>query len=172
MRRSILTYGIISGLIIIVSIMISVITGHGHVWLGYLIMVVAFSSIFVAIKQYRNETQGGVIRFSTASLLGLGISLVAGIVYVGIWEVYLAVTDYQPMDDYANSIIESKRLAGASDKELLQATADARQLKEQYANPFFRLPMTFLEVFPVGVLVSLASAAILSNQRKNRSQNG
>jgi hypothetical protein len=27
--------------------------------------------------------------------------------------------------------------------------------KVQYANPLFRLPMTFIEIFPVGVLVSL-----------------
>ncbi len=37
--------------------------------------------------------------------------------------------------------------------------------KAQYANPLFRLPMTFIEIFPVGVLVSLISAAILRNPR-------
>jgi hypothetical protein len=37
--------------------------------------------------------------------------------------------------------------------------------KRQYANPLFRLPMTFAEIFPVGVLVSLVSAAILRNPR-------
>lgn len=37
--------------------------------------------------------------------------------------------------------------------------------KVQYANPLFRLPMVFAEIFPVGVLVSLISAALLRNRR-------
>ncbi|MBA8886352.1 hypothetical protein FHW12_000543 [Dokdonella fugitiva] len=37
--------------------------------------------------------------------------------------------------------------------------------KADYANPFYRLPMTFAEIFPVGVLVSLVSAALLRNPR-------
>jgi hypothetical protein len=37
--------------------------------------------------------------------------------------------------------------------------------KVQYANPMYRLPMTFVEIFPVGVLVSLVSAGLLRNSR-------
>ena len=37
--------------------------------------------------------------------------------------------------------------------------------KIQYADPLFRLPMTFVEIFPVGVLVSLISAGLLRNRR-------
>jgi hypothetical protein len=35
------------------------------------------------------------------------------------------------------------------------------EFKVMYANPWFRLPMVFSEIFPVGVLVSLVSAAML-----------
>jgi hypothetical protein len=45
----------------------------------------------------------------------------------------------------------------------MRAEMDA--FRVQYANPLFRLPMTFAEIFPVGVLVSLISAAILRNPR-------
>jgi hypothetical protein len=34
-----------------------------------------------------------------------------------------------------------------------------------YANPVFRLPITFVEMFPIGVLISLISAAVLRNSR-------
>jgi hypothetical protein len=37
--------------------------------------------------------------------------------------------------------------------------------KLQCANPLLRLPMTFAEIFPVGMLVSLISATILRNPR-------
>jgi hypothetical protein len=34
-----------------------------------------------------------------------------------------------------------------------------------YANPLFRIPMVFLEIFPVGFIVALISAALLRNPR-------
>lgn len=37
--------------------------------------------------------------------------------------------------------------------------------RRQYANPLFRMPVAFVEIFPVGVLVSLISAALLRNSR-------
>ena len=37
--------------------------------------------------------------------------------------------------------------------------------KTMYANPLLRLPMTFVEIFPVGVLVSLVTAGLLRNSR-------
>ncbi len=164
-KRSILTYGIIAGLVIIVTNTISLEIGHGHAWLGFLVMFIAFSTIFVAIKQYRDETLGGVISFGTSLLMGLGISVIASVVYVAIWELYLAATDYQFIEDYASSIIEAKKLGGASEAELVQVAAAADQFRAQYSNPVSRLPTTFLEVFPVGLLVSLGSASILRNHR-------
>ena len=48
---------------------------------------------------------------------------------------------------------------------LAKFTAEMEQFKVQYANPLYRWPMTFIEIFPVGVLVSLISAALLRNRR-------
>ena len=39
------------------------------------------------------------------------------------------------------------------------------KFKQQYANPLFRVPATFLEIFPVGLLISLISAAVLRNSK-------
>lgn len=36
-------------------------------------------------------------------------------------------------------------------------------MRNQYANPLFRFPMTFGEIFPVGLLITLISAAVLRN---------
>lgn len=36
-------------------------------------------------------------------------------------------------------------------------------MKERYANPLFRMAMTASEILPVGVVISLISAAILRN---------
>ena len=161
MKKLILIYGAITGLVIIVITSLSIELDIGHAWLGFLVMFIAFSSIFVAVKQYRDDTLGGVIRFGTAFLMGLGITVVASLVYVFVWELYLALTDYAFIDAYIASIIEGRQAAGASQAELAAVIADTDALRQQYSNPLLRLPMTFVEVFPVGVLISLISAVIL-----------
>jgi len=165
MKRSIFTYGSIAGLIIIMTNTISLEIGLGHAWLGFLVMFIAFSTIFVAIKQYRDEKLGGVISFGAALLVGLGISAVAGVIYVAIWELYLAVTDYGFIEAYASSIMDARKVGDSSEAELAEVASQAAQFTAQYSNPLFRLPMTFLEIFPVGLLVSLGSAAVLRNHR-------
>ena len=163
MKQLILIYGTIVGFVIIVTMTIGIELGHSQEWLGYLIMFIAFSTIFVAVKRYRDETLGGVIGFTPALLVGLGISAVAGVVYVAIWELYLAATDYGFIEAYAKAMVEARELAGASEAELAEVRSDVERFRAQYANPLFRLPMTFLEIFPPGLLVSLGSAAVLRN---------
>lgn len=165
MTRSILTYGIIAGLVIIVTITISVEIGRGGVWLGYLVMLIAFSTIFVAIKQYREDALGGVISFRSAFLVGIGITIVASLVYVAVWELYLALTDYKFVDDYVALMTDAQRLRGASEVEVAAAGLKAQEFRAQYSNPVSRIPITFLEIFPVGLFVSLFAAAVLKNHR-------
>src|SRR3546814_7612547 len=57
------------------------------------------------------------------------------------------------------------RADGADAAALAELRAQMESFKTLYANPMFRLPMTFVEIFPVGVLVSLVSAAVLRNPR-------
>lgn len=171
MQRIILVYGAIAGLVIIGSIILTMMftdgvhTSSASMWLGYLVMLIALSSIFVAIKRYRDRQLGGVIRFGTATLLGLGIALVAGVVYVAVWEVYLVMTDYAFINTYVEGIIAARQAEGMSGAELDALVANMETLRRQYANPWFRLPMTFVEIFPVGLLVTLVSAAILRNSK-------
>jgi hypothetical protein len=172
MPRTILVYGAIAGLVIITCMIIGIVlAGGGHggglssMLVGYLIMLVAFSAIFIAIKRHRDRQLGGVIKFPTALALGLGITLVASLVYVAVWEVYLYSTDYAFIGDYAAAIIAKQGASGASAAQLAATLAEMDRLKAQYANPLFRLPMTFVEVFPVGLLVTLVSAALLRNSK-------
>jgi len=171
MKKIMLTYGVLSGVVIIVSMILSLrlagesTTMKGLEWLGYLIMVVALSMIFVGIKRYRDQELGGVIKFGTAFRLGLGISLVAGVIYVVAWEANLLMTDYAFIDDYARLVLADKEAAGVTGAEMEAAVTEMEQLKVRYANPLFRLPMTFLEIFPAGLLITLIAAAVLRNSR-------
>jgi hypothetical protein len=97
--------------------------------------------------------------------MGLGISVVAGILYVAAWEVSQALTGGDFITAYADGMIAEKRAAGASAAEIARLSAEMQAFAVQYANPLFRLPMTFAEIFPVGILVSLITAALLRNPR-------
>ena len=168
MTRIILTYGLISGVVTILGIMATLAAADGaphSPWLGYLIMLVALSAILVGVKQYRDQHLGGVIRFWNALLLGLGIALVASAAYVTVWEIYLALTDYAFMDHYTAAMLEAKRAAGVRGAAYARAVAEMETLQRQYANPLFRIPVTFVEIFPVGLLVALVSAALLRNPK-------
>jgi hypothetical protein len=170
MLKRILVYGLIAGLIVGVPLSIITISAgngtprHGML-IGYTIMLVALSTIFVAIKRYRDAELGGVIRFWPAFGLGLGISFVAGLCYVLAWETAQAVTHADFATAYSNAMIAQQKAAGVSGAKLAEFTAQMAHFKVQYANPLFRLPMTFIEIFPVGVLVSLVAAALLRNPR-------
>jgi hypothetical protein len=169
MSRTILTYGLISGAVIIVGIIITILIGgdapHSNVWLGYLIMLVGLSSILLAIKQHRDKVLGGVIKFWPAFLIGLGVAVVAALAYVLIWEVYLALTHYSFMEQYVAATLAQKKAAGLSGEAYAKLAAEMEAMKRDYANPLYRLPMTFAEIFPVGLLVALVSAALLRNPR-------
>jgi hypothetical protein len=85
--------------------------------------------------------------------------------YVVGWEISMAYSEFDFAQYWANYLVEGARAKGATAAELARAEADAQRFLVQYADPLWRIPMTFIEIFPVGVLVSLISAAILRNSR-------
>jgi hypothetical protein len=167
MLRKILSFGTAAGLIAGVLLSVVVINTSSHTsnsWgmvVGYLIMLIALSLIFVAIKRRRDIDLGGVIHFWPAFGLGVAISLVAGIFYVASWEFAMAYTQMDFASDYSKSLIAQQKAQGVNGEELRKFIAQMDEFKMQYANPLFRLPMTFAEIFPVGLIVSLISAGLL-----------
>lgn len=171
MLKKILPYGTLAGLTVGLPQFGMALNMDGYqpseygVLLGYTIMLIALSLVFVAIKRHRDLEQGGVIRFWPAFGLGLGISLVASLFYILAWEAALAVTHMDFAGDYAKILIDEQKAKGVSGEALAQFTAQMEQFKLDYARPLYRMPLTLIEIFPVGVLVSLVSAGLLRNSR-------
>jgi hypothetical protein len=170
MPRIVLTYGAAAGVVVAVVMCLMVANsnpgsaGTSH-FVGYLVMLLALSLVFVGVKRLRDRELGGAIRFLPAFLAGLGISAVASVIYVIGWEITLAVTDFAFIDAYGNAAVEAARARGATAAEIQAVVAKTDDFRRQYANPLFRMPITFIEIFPVGCLVSLISAALLRNSR-------
>jgi hypothetical protein len=173
MTGLILRYGSIAGLIVAIPMVWRMSTmDHsqgteplGGMLVTYLVMLLALTAVFLGVKSYRDKVMGGAIRFLPAFGVGLAISVVACVFYVVAWEISLAYSDFDSLKYFTDYFVESARAKGASAEELAKAAAEAKVFDGKYANPFFRMPLTFVEMFPVGLLVSLISAAILRNSR-------
>jgi uncharacterized protein DUF4199 len=167
MTPVILRYGIIAGLIVSIPWLVYMLTlpADGHMnhsmLLGYTLMILAFSMVFVGIRQYRDRALGGVIKFGKALLLGLGISAVASLIYVIGWEICMAFSKYNFIEAYSKFILDDARAHGAGPAEMEQAAKQAADFASMYRNPLYRMAFTFIEIFPVGILVSLISAGLL-----------
>ena len=164
MFRTIVIYGLIAGFIVGVPMSVMTLSMssqtmmHYGMLIGYLTMLIGLSAVFLAIKRRRDIDLGGVIGFWPALGLGLGISFVAGMIYVVCWDASCAIAHVDFAGSYARAMVAQQEAKGVSGAALAQ-------FKVQYANPFYRWPMTFAEMFPVGVIVSLVSAALLRNRR-------
>ena len=96
MKKTVLTYGPIAGVIIVLlmALFIGLMSKEqdfqmGEI-LGYASMIVALSTIFVGIRKYRDDELGGMITFGKAFQVGLLITLVASAIYVAAWMFYSA----------------------------------------------------------------------------------
>ena len=171
MLRKILFFGAVGGVIVGAPMLALTALGGGEALyqggeiLGFATMLIAFSTVFIAIKRQRDVDGGGVIRFWPAVGLGLGISLVASLFYVVSWELTQMIGNADFWTVYAEGTIGKLKADGASPEKIATVTAEMARWAELYKNPLIRIPITFSEVLPIGVLVTGVSAALLRNSR-------
>jgi hypothetical protein len=170
MIRIVALYGSLSGLIVAIPMLWQWLrlTGQdqhppGGMLFGYTVMIIALTAVFLGVKRYRDQVLGGAIRFVPAFGVGLAISAVAGLFYVVSWEIVMAYGEFDFAAWYSAELMQQARAQGA--EAVQKAMADVESFKRLYSNPLTRMAFTFIEIFPVGVLISAISAAILRNSR-------
>ncbi|MCE7060084.1 DUF4199 domain-containing protein [Dyadobacter sp. CY343] len=129
-------------------------------------MIRAFSLIFVGVKNYRDKYNGGYVTFRKAFKLGLYITLVASTVYLLVWliDYHFFVPEF--MDRYADFTLRETQKEGATAAELQQKVAEMNEYKEMYKNPLIIVLMTYAEILPVGLVISLICAFILKKREQ------
>jgi len=166
MKKIVLVYGLIAGAIVGVMLLITMplyekgsLNFENGELIGYTTMVVALSLIFFGIKSYRDNHRSGAITYWKGLQVGLLITLVGSLVYATVWEFM-----YQNMStDYIEKMYahyaESQKASGATPEEL----AELKSQFEVYDQNFLlRFCITaFMEMFPVGFIISLVSAGLL-----------
>jgi hypothetical protein len=172
MKKIILTCGLIGGLISVSWYIFSVqvfkldMSMNERLFFGYASMVLAFSLIFVGVKNFRDNYNGGVISFGTAIQVALLITAVASTIYVVVWliDYYFFIPDF--MGEYAASKLAALKASHASQARIDKEMAELTRYAQMYRNPFFNALMTYAEIVPVGLVVSLIAALILKNKPK------
>jgi small-conductance mechanosensitive channel len=175
MKKTILTFGLISGAIMAAMMFATLPFMHkigfdkGAI-VGYTSMVLSFLLVFFGIRSYRENIAGGTITFGRAFAIGILITLISCICYVVAWEIiyFKFMPDFA--DKYASYVIEKAKAAGASQQVINAQVQQMKGLKAMLDNPFINAALTFTEPFPVGLIITLVSALIL--RRKNKPQSG
>ncbi|MBU7578281.1 MAG: DUF4199 domain-containing protein [Flavihumibacter sp.] len=167
MKKIVLVFGIIIGLVFCANIGFMVYWMYhnpdlkGSDIVGYAVMVVVFSLIYIGVRNYRNKELDGFISFGKAFKTGALIALLGSAIYVAAWlfSYYLFVPDF--MDVYSDYVLKN-----CTPEDLPAKTKEMADFKELYKNPLFVILITFSEVLPIGLVVALVSALILKRKRK------
>lgn len=173
MKKNIITYGLISGLVVCVPMMIMINTlsackgnldSNTSMLIGYASMLIAFSLVFVGIRNYRDKFNGGVISFGKAFTIGILMVLIASTMYVAAWLIdnYFFIPDFA--ENYSKHMIDKVKASGASPAEIAKKTQEMADFVRMYSNPFFKILMTYAEILPVGIVVTLISSFILKRK--------
>jgi Protein of unknown function (DUF4199) len=166
MKKTVLTFGLIAGVIISVLMVGSVLladkiaSGHSLV-LGYANMVASFLLIYFGVRSYRDNTLDGQISFGRAFACGILITLITCVFYVAVWEV--VYFNFMPhfMDSYFAAQIHKIQSSGLDPATTAAQVAAIQHSQQLYQNPFVNMAYTFMEPLPVGLIITLISAAIL-----------
>jgi hypothetical protein len=172
MKRIVFTFGIIAGIIVSAMMFLTMSEQFMEMsyaeLIGYSTMIIAFATIFFAVRAYRERYLGGTIKIGKAFLIGLYITLIASTMYVASWMIISNTYGQNYMEQYYENAIEEIRSSDLSETEMDQQIQSIEDFRELYKNPFIKIGMTYMEILPIGLLISLLSAAIL---RKRKDQN-
>jgi len=142
MQRIVLRFGFASGVILaLVSSVSLTLCMRGNLdfasseIVGYTAMVLSFLMVFFGIRSYRDNVVS--------------------------WEI--AYFNFFPhfLDQYTAHVLLKMRSTGASEAAILEQAAKLAEMAKHYGNPLYNSAITFMEIFPVGLIVTLISAAIL-----------
>jgi hypothetical protein len=166
MKKIILVFGLISG-----AISALMMAGTMRVadqigfdkgeYLGYTVIVLSLLMVYFGIRSYRDNVGGGQVTFGRAFTVGLGITVISCICYVIAGEIlyFYFMPDF--MDKYGAYLIQKVQASGASAAAIAAEVQKVEKYKEMYNNPLINVAMTFMEPFPVGLGMTVISAAIL-----------
>ena len=166
MKKTVLVFGLLSGAVSSVMMLATVpfmdrIGFDNGGYVGYTAIILSFLLVYFGIRSHRDNVNGGRITFGQALLIGMLITVISCVFYVATWEVIYFNFTPDFLDKYADYVIQKAKAAGATEQALAQQAKQMAEFKVMYQNPLINVAMTFVEPFPVGVIITLISALAL-----------
>ena len=173
MKKNIIIYGLIAGIIVSILMLFSInyishvdgkVDYNTSLLIGYASMLIAFSLVYVGIRNYRDKYNGGVISFGKAFKIGITIVLIASTIYVVAWliDYFFFIPDF--MEKFSAQELDELKASGASQIEIDKETIKMANMVKMFKNPLFNAMMTYAEILPVGLVVTLISSLILKRK--------
>ena len=172
MKKIVLTFGVISGVISSVLMVCTLpfierIGFDNGVIVGYTGIILSCLLIFFGIRSYRDNVNNGAISFRKAFAIGILISLISIAFYIVTWEIVYTTLLPDFGDKMVNHMMEKARASGAGPAEIATQIEETKRFGELYKNPFIRAAFSFIEPLPVALPITLISAWILRKKPKS-----
>lgn len=165
MTKNIAVNGILGGLIastVMGSTLIYMKNNPGsqpNAIIGFMSMLLAFVFLFLGIKSVRDQ-HAGKISFKKAFIIGTLIALIISTIYVLSW--LIIYYNFYPnfIEEYSDMVLKN-----ASQETKAAKIAEMEQLKAWYKSPSMVILLTYLEIFPLGIFVSLIASILLKKNK-------
>jgi hypothetical protein len=152
MKKNVIVCGIIAGLICagwlvgVISVSDGVNLENGMFY-GFASMILAFSLIFVGVKNYRDNYNNGVVSFGKAFTIGLYITLIASTMYVITWLIayFYFIPDFD--EKYTEHVIQSMQKKGESQAAIDAKAIEMGEMWKNYQNPVICALFTYMEKY-------------------------
>src|SRR5262245_23196801 len=165
MKRTVLTFGLISG-VIASALMAANMAFLGKAsyrtaeLIGYTSIVIAMLFTFFGVRAYREKVAGGRMTFGRGLAVGLLITLVSCACYVVTWQVMYYGVPGMP-DKLKACMARKAEDSGGTPEQIAEEKQKLEAMMKMFENPVLNVALTFVEPFPIGLAVSLLSAAVL-----------
>jgi hypothetical protein len=173
MKKTVLKFGLISGAVVALLVFATMpfVYRFGFdngLILGYTIIVVSLLLVPFGIRSYRENVGGGNITFGRAFAVGILITLISCICYVLAWEIvyYNFLPDFA--EKYTAYMVEKAKASGATQQAIDATLQEAKGMKAMLDNPLTFAAIGFTEPFPVGLIITTISAAILRKKPRSK----
>ena len=173
MKKTVLVYGLIAGILCGGMLLSGVMTGSGDVdfdkgmYFGFTGMTLSAIIIWFGMASYKKNYAGGQITFGKAFQVGALTALVASSIYVFTW-----MAGYNNIfagfgEKYTAYQIENMKKMGKSDAEVQAFSVETRKNMEQYdSNAVYRAAVTYVEILPLQLFVVLIASIVISRKKK------
>src|SRR6266700_6490535 len=130
MKKTVLTFGLISGAVSASMMLITIPFIDAIGWkkgeiLGYTGIVLSALLVFFGVRSYRENAGGGRLTFGRGFAVGILITFIFSACYVGTWEIVYYKLMPGFAEKYAAHMVERAKASGVSQEKIDKTVKDA-----------------------------------------------